>query len=561
MSGRGRKLEDIPDEDWDLAVDRHATIKSLAAYKPIPKDVLQTACQKLGISRSRIYDLVARHRANGGGTSAIANRRSGPKMGSARLSKDVEELVGASIERVYSRRQKPRIADLCLDIETDCHARGLKPPSRWAVEARIAKLDQARILAQREGVKIAGDKYRPVGAPFTMTRPLEWVQTDHAVADVMLVDGVFRRSICRPLVTLFIDVFTRIVLGWYVSFEAPSRTSLGMALLHAVFPKDNYLRNLGVDVDVPGYGLPEVLSLDNAKAHLSPDFLRGCQQFGIERHLRPIKKPWFGGHIERLIGTTMGAVHLIPGSTYSNIAEKKEYDSEDTACMTIGEFEKWLAIQISLYHNRKHSALGVTPLTAWADAASSRRMGMELPDEQQFALHFLPSERRKVRREGIKFNNIFYQHGGAQAFVGGSDRKQKIKYNPRDMSTIYLQNDAGEHLAVGFKDLTRPPITKHELDIARDALLERGRASVNEDRLFEMVNLRRDHIGECVAKTKKARRQATRITQALSEGRSVAEKAQPRQECPTAPKTSPSSLHGPRADPDDISPLEVEFDE
>ncbi len=560
MEGRGRKLEDIPNEDWDLAVDRLATIRSLAEYEQIPKNVLQTASQELGLGRSRIYELVASYRADGGGASAIANKKRGPKVGSARLPKEVEEVVYASIERVYSKRQKPKIADLCLDIATDCHVRGLKPPSRGAVEARIARLDQWKLLSQREGAKVAGDKYRPVGAPFTMTRALEWVQTDHAVADVMLVDGVFRRSICRPLVTLFIDVYTRIVLGWYVSFEAPSRTSLGMALLHAVFPKDSYLRNLGLDVDAPGHGVPEVVSLDNAKAHLSPDFLRGCQQFGIERHLRPIKKPWFGGHIERLIGTTMGAVHLIPGSTYSNVAEKKEYDPEDTACMTIGEFEKWLAIQISLYHNRKHSALGVTPLTAWADAAAYRRMGMDLPDEYQFALHFLPSERRKVRREGIKFNNIFYQHGGAQAFVGGSVGKQTIKYNPRDMSTIYLQNSAGEHLPVGFKDLTRPPITKHELDIARDALLERGRDSVNEDRLFELVSLRRDHIGECVAKTKKARRQATRIAQALAEGKSVAEKALAPKKRVLTQRSSPPNDGQPTGS-EEILPLEVEFDE
>ena len=230
MEGRGRKLEDIPDQDWDLAVDRLATIRSLAEYEQIPKDVLQTASEELGLGRSRIYELVASYRADGGGASAIANKKRGPKFGSARLPKEVEELVSSSIERVYSRRQKPKIADLCLDIATDCHVRGLKPPSRGAVETRIARLDQWKLLTQREGAKVAGDKYRPVGAPFSMTRALEWVQTDHAVADVMLVDGVFRRSICRPLVTLFIDVYTRMVLGWYVSLEAPSRTSLGMAL-------------------------------------------------------------------------------------------------------------------------------------------------------------------------------------------------------------------------------------------------------------------------------------------------------------------------------------------
>ena len=152
------------------------------------------------------------------------------------------------------------------------------------------------------------------------------------------------------------------------------------------------------------------------------------------------------------------------------------------------------------------------------------------------------------------------EQGGAQAFVGGSVGKQTIKYNPRDMSTIYLQNSAGEHLPVGFKDLTRPPITKHELDIARDALLERGRDSVNEDRLFELVSLRRDHIGECVAKTKKARRQATRIAQALAEGKSVAEKALAPKKRVLTQRSSPPNDGQPTGS-EEILPLEVEFDE
>jgi hypothetical protein len=30
---------------------------------------------------------------------------------------------------------------------------------------------------------------------------------------------------------------------------------------------------------------------------------------------RPVRAPHYGGHIERLIGTMMGKVHLLPGTT------------------------------------------------------------------------------------------------------------------------------------------------------------------------------------------------------------------------------------------------------
>jgi putative transposase len=48
----------------------------------------------------------------------------------------------------------------------------------------------------------------------------------------------------------------------------------------------------------------------------------GCEQYGIAIDHRPVRTPHYGGHIERLIGTMMGKVHLLPGTTFSNIGRK-----------------------------------------------------------------------------------------------------------------------------------------------------------------------------------------------------------------------------------------------
>ena len=68
----------------------------------------------------------------------------------------------------------------------------------------------------------------------------------------------------------------------------------------------------------------------------------------------------------RLIGTMMGKVHLLPGTTFSNIAERGDIDPEKTAAMTIDELETWLVHAITgVYHSTVHRALGVTPNVAW----------------------------------------------------------------------------------------------------------------------------------------------------------------------------------------------------
>ena len=41
----------------------------------------------------------------------------------------------------------------------------------------------------------------------------------------------------------------------------------------------------------------------------------------------------------------MGAVHLLPGTTFSDIEERGDYDSLANSAMTLDELERWLALE------------------------------------------------------------------------------------------------------------------------------------------------------------------------------------------------------------------------
>jgi putative transposase len=43
----------------------------------------------------------------------------------------------------------------------------------------------------------------------------------------------------------------------------------------------------------------------------------------------------------------MGAVHLLPGTTFANVKEKGSYTSEKRGRLTISELERWLTLQIA----------------------------------------------------------------------------------------------------------------------------------------------------------------------------------------------------------------------
>jgi transposase InsO family protein len=89
-------------------------------------------------------------------------------------------------------------------------------------------------------------------------------------------------------------------------------------------------------------GLPEFLHVDNGADFRSRAFERACRDEGIKIIWRPPGEPHFGGHIERLIGTQMGPVHLLPGSTSSNVQDRREYDSKRHAALTLRELERYI---------------------------------------------------------------------------------------------------------------------------------------------------------------------------------------------------------------------------
>lgn len=92
----------------------------------------------------------------------------------------------------------------------------------------------------------------------------------------------------------------------------------------------------------------------------------------------------------------MGRIHLLPGTTFSNLRERKDYPSEDEAALTLTEFEHWLAVEVSeRYHRNRHRGLGATPLSVW-EQAISRGAHQALPaDPKLFRLSFLPLEYRQ----------------------------------------------------------------------------------------------------------------------------------------------------------------------
>lgn len=381
MADTGTALTRADSTVWSIACKREPVIRALAAMPILTRTAIAEASDELNLGRSRIFVLVARYRDDPV-TSSLLDRSRGFPKGQRRIAAELDQVIATEIEQFHLTRPKPRLSQLVRRIKFACAERNLVPPARKTIAARVATIDRERLVAARDGRKAADDRYRPIVGSYTADFPLQIVQMDHTPADIIIVDEHFRKPLGRPTLTLQVDVATRVIPGFYISLESPSATSVGMAIRHAVLPKADWLREREIEIDYPINGIPHTLHLDNAREFHTRALERGCQQHGIELKYRPKRTPHYGGHIERLIGTTIGEVHLLPGTTFSNIKAKGDYDAEGQSCMTLKDFERWFALQVGIYHGSIHREIGLPPLTAWADALSAHAIPLRLPADQ-----------------------------------------------------------------------------------------------------------------------------------------------------------------------------------
>lgn len=503
----------VADEVWAETVRRAAVVAPLADATGLTRARVRDAARALGLSVPSTYRLVALYRENPV-TASLVPSRPGPAKGVRRLPPRVEGVVERTIEAVHKRRERPTLERLRRDVERDCRAAGLKPPSRKALSARVSARSLRELVRAREGAEAARQRFAPVRPGPRPDVPLRLVQADHTRVDLMLVDAATRTPLGRPWLTLVLDVCTRCVLGLHVAFDAPSSAGVALAMAQAVLPKEAWLASRGIRLAWPMHGLPGTLHLDNAREFRARALRLGCQQHGIHIEHRPPATPRFGGHIERLMGTLMGRVHALPGTTFSNVAERGDYPSEGKAVLSLAEFERVLALEVlGPYHNDVHSALRETPAAAWAEGVASAPP--RLPrDRDVFVLDFLPWEERVVRRDGVHLFGIAYYDGALAPLIGEPDRKVRVKYDPRDLGAVFVQLPAGSHARVPYADLGRPPISLWEHREAVRLLREAGRHTVDERAIFAAIDEQRRILAAAHADTRIARRPATRAVPA-----------------------------------------------
>ncbi|MDD9908554.1 MAG: Mu transposase C-terminal domain-containing protein [Ahrensia sp.] len=496
----------LDDKRWKEAEHRAKVLAALPEQLG-PGDI-ETATQALGVSWATLFRLVKRYREDRR-TSSLLPRTRGPRRAMRPFDPAIEVIVRHHFAKLYATRRKPTRTRFWREIAADCRAEGLPPPSIRRLGRWLEEQDQAELMRRREGKGKAEPVFLATPGKFDAAKPLDIVQIDHTKVDVTVVDPVTRLAVGRPTLTLAIDVNTRMALGFYLSLEPPSLMAVALCLTHAVMDKGPWLAARGIGNAWPSRGIPKLIHVDNGAEFHARAFERACSEYGIDLSYRPPGTPRFGGHIERLIGTMMGAIHFLPGSHFSNSQERGDLDSQAEAVMTLRELETWLALEITgSYHARVHRALDLPPQAVW-----NARTGDSPPrlpsDPRQFLIDFLPGEERVLQRDGLHLFHIRYWADELRRLMGSALRKVTIHYDPRDLSCVFVRTGEGI-IEARPADLTRPSITLWEHRAARRALRDAGRKAVDEDLIFSTILAQRELVDEAQRTTKAIRRERNR---------------------------------------------------
>ena len=304
-------------------------------------------------SRGSVERSLRAFEASGGDIRALVPAAEWGGVGESRLGAEVEGIIQGVLGECRAAPAQRTVRDVYFMVVERVRVRNqgrapeerLAPPGLSTIERRVRAGGEAgagEVLRRRPG---PGERRAAAGVrpgP-RATRPLERVELDHTVLDLIVVDEEDRLPIGRPTVTLALDVYSGLPAGLHVGFKAAGYGAAMRCLLHSILPKEDARARYGTQHGWPVYGLPETLVVDREPHLVGGDLADACGQLGIHLDPTPVRRPWFKGAIERQFRTqNTGLVHGLPGTTFSHVLARGEYDAAGMACISLTRFREIL---------------------------------------------------------------------------------------------------------------------------------------------------------------------------------------------------------------------------
>ncbi|HDS1776879.1 TPA: transposase family protein [Pseudomonas putida] len=418
---------------------------------------------------------------------------------------DVQDLIRSAVEELYFTRTPCNKKELIQAIQCSIDAANekrashnkLHQPSFSTLYRIICDLDQYEVDLQQLGFHVASKKHKWSKKRRRPYWRYELVEGDTQLLDVVTCDKD-GHPIGRAYLTALMEVRTRMIIGWDISYNPPCSQKTLRAL------------KASLNSDNPYGGLACSYRLDNGSDFTGLELKTILGELGAAiiycEPGNPDQKP----HIEIFFKSwTTTIVHCMRGTTFST---PTHYDSEGNAIYTLDEvkaiFQDWLT---NVYHANFHTGLGMSPLEAWENDENQRN---EFPPRrfsvEDLNRHFLSCTYITPNNGRLRFRGLSWTGGGVTLMAEKCSKKKRrlrVLYDPCDLGTAWVSDP--EHPSVMLDVFAVDPDYQNGLTLHLHNLIKASMKSRSEELNYRIAIEHRNRIlhSLAVANTKSRRKQ------------------------------------------------------
>jgi hypothetical protein len=332
--------------------------------------------------------------------------------------------------------------------------------------------------------KIGAIKFQQTERP-TLSRedinifgPGHLYEIDSTISDIYLTSNFSRNIVVgRSVLYIIIDVYSRLITGFYTGLEESSWTSAMMAYMNMNENKVEFCKRYHIDIEEeqwPSYGIPSRINADKGETiSKASDELVKHLHINIENN--PPYCPDMKGIVERWFKTINEYLQrYVPGGVRKDHQQRGGDDYRKNAVLNIGEFNQMMIRFILSYNNTILQSFSMsrdmidneivpTPANIWNYGATMKLLFTSNIPKEKMMLTLMPKDTASVQRGGIYFKGLYYTSETAVREnwflrISNAPKKVDIAYDPRNLNKIYIYDkktmkfDTCNMLEKSFKD-------------------------------------------------------------------------------------------------------------
>src|SRR6266567_1495718 len=363
------------------------------------------------ISKSTVQRWMTRYREQG--LAGLATTARKDKGKSRRLPQTAIQLV----EGLALQTPPRSAAAIHRQVAAIAKEQGWKPPCYERVRQIIKNLSPALVTYAHQGAAAYREEFDLLYRREATHANAMW-QADHTPLDIMLLDEEGKPA--KPYLTAIEDDYSRLIVGYRLSFQTATALTTALTLRQAIWRKD--------DPRWSACGIPRVFYTDHGSDFTSKHMEQVAADIGMELVFSKIAVPRGRGKVERFF-RSVDQLFLqdVPGYT-----PKGYPDAEATLTLPAFEqrFRTWL---LEDYHHRVHGETKCKPQERWEAGGFVPRMPKLL--EQLDLLLLTVAKTRRVQQDGIRFQGYRYLDITLAAYV---KEEVLIRYDPVDLAEIHV---------------------------------------------------------------------------------------------------------------------------